>query len=181
MSSAAGLTRRETTLEELPAIAEIERGEPETIRLLTNLTDEFHGSRVAQLDAVGIRQFAFCGLSLGGMVAELRRTVTDPESPEPLREAVARLRSGTLPVRAASVSFDDGYADNAGGFDYAEDPYAATEGCGVFSSENTLAASTPRPVAMAPLSAIGPSNQSRSSWISAIAARSASVPKLNAR
>ncbi len=30
----------------------------------------------------------------------------------PLREAVARLRRGTLPVRSACVTFDDGYADN---------------------------------------------------------------------
>jgi peptidoglycan/xylan/chitin deacetylase (PgdA/CDA1 family) len=30
-----------------------------------------------------------------------------------LREAAARLRNGTLPVRAACITFDDGYADNA--------------------------------------------------------------------
>lgn len=34
-------------------------------------------------------------------------------NPLPLDEAVARLRAGTLPARAACVTFDDGYADNA--------------------------------------------------------------------
>lgn len=34
-------------------------------------------------------------------------------NPLPLAEAVQRLRAGTLPPRAACVTFDDGYADNA--------------------------------------------------------------------
>lgn len=33
-------------------------------------------------------------------------------NPLPLAEAVQRLRAGTLPARALSVTFDDGYADN---------------------------------------------------------------------
>lgn len=42
-------------------------------------------------------------------LAALQRWFT----PLPLREAAARLRDGTLPPRAACVTFDDGYADNA--------------------------------------------------------------------
>jgi peptidoglycan/xylan/chitin deacetylase (PgdA/CDA1 family) len=40
------------------------------------------------------------------------RILRDYFSPLPLVEAVDRLRSGTLPVGAVCVTFDDGYADN---------------------------------------------------------------------
>jgi hypothetical protein len=51
------------------------------IVVLTNLTDEFHGSRVAQLDAVGIRHRVQCnqggkGQPVAGIVAEYQPSVT---------------------------------------------------------------------------------------------------------
>lgn len=49
-----------------------------------------------------------CAHKFDWQLAVLRRWFTVL----PLREAVARLRAGTLPVRAACVTFDDGYADN---------------------------------------------------------------------
>jgi peptidoglycan/xylan/chitin deacetylase (PgdA/CDA1 family) len=41
------------------------------------------------------------------------RALADHFSPLPLTEAVERLAKGSLPARAACVTFDDGYADNA--------------------------------------------------------------------
>ena len=51
------------------------------IVVLTNLTDEFHGSRVAQLDAVGIRHAVQCnqggkGAPVADLVARYQPTVT---------------------------------------------------------------------------------------------------------
>lgn len=51
------------------------------IVVLTNLTDEFHGSRVAQLDAVGIRHRVQCnqggkGQPVAAIVAEYQPSVT---------------------------------------------------------------------------------------------------------
>jgi len=51
------------------------------IVVLTNLTDEFHGSRVAQLDAVGIRHRVQCnqggkGKPVADLVAEYQPSVT---------------------------------------------------------------------------------------------------------
>ena len=51
------------------------------IVVLTNLTDEFHGSRVAQLDAVGIRHRVQCnqggkGRPVADLVAEYQPSVT---------------------------------------------------------------------------------------------------------
>jgi peptidoglycan/xylan/chitin deacetylase (PgdA/CDA1 family) len=50
-----------------------------------------------------------CASEFDSQLAALRRWFTVL----PLREATARLRDGALPTRAASVTFDDGYRDNA--------------------------------------------------------------------
>ncbi|HKA43513.1 MAG TPA: polysaccharide deacetylase family protein [Burkholderiales bacterium] len=50
-----------------------------------------------------------CAEEFDWQLAVLRRWFTVL----PLREAVAKLREGALPVRAACITFDDGYADNA--------------------------------------------------------------------
>jgi peptidoglycan/xylan/chitin deacetylase (PgdA/CDA1 family) len=49
-----------------------------------------------------------CESEFDWQLAALRRWFTVL----PLPEAIARLRAGTLPVRSACVTFDDGYADN---------------------------------------------------------------------
>lgn len=49
-----------------------------------------------------------CAREFDWQLAALRRWFTVM----PLREGAERLRAGTLPVRAACVTFDDGYADN---------------------------------------------------------------------
>src|SRR6267142_5659459 len=51
---------------------------------------------------------AVCAMEFDWQLAVLSRWFTVLS----LREATARLHSGTLPVRAACVTFDDGYADN---------------------------------------------------------------------
>jgi peptidoglycan/xylan/chitin deacetylase (PgdA/CDA1 family) len=51
---------------------------------------------------------AVCAAAFDWHLAVLKRWFTVL----PLREAAARLRNGSLPVRAACITFDDGYADN---------------------------------------------------------------------
>ena len=55
--------------------------------------------------------FAPWGIGAEGFTAQMA-ALRNHFNVIPLSEAIARLRSGSLPPRAAAVTFDDGYRDN---------------------------------------------------------------------